>query len=86
MKNFLQIVFGSCLGVIAAFAVFVLIIANLGGGDNKPAKPKANSILYLKLEGEITDRAYSDPFRNAGFFGALSGVRYPGRLPPREDR
>lgn len=73
MKNFLQIVFGSCLGVIAAFAVVLLVIANLGGGESKNTKPKANSILYLKLEGEITDRAYTDPFRNAGFFGALSG-------------
>lgn len=73
MKNFLKIVFGSCLGVIAAFTVMILILMSIGGGESKPKTAKANSILYMKLEGEITDRAYNDPFRNAGFFGALSG-------------
>jgi protease IV len=73
MKTFLKIVFGSCLGVIAAFTLMIVLVLSLSGGQEKPAKAEANSILYMKLEGEITDRAYTDPFRNAGFFGALSG-------------
>ncbi len=74
MKSFLKTFF-ACLLAIGSlfFFVFVLLVGGLmSGGDGIP-KLEANSILNLTLKGEITDRAYSNPFRNLSPVAALTG-------------
>jgi hypothetical protein len=42
----------------------------MSGGEKTP-KAEANSVLNLTLKGEITDRAYNNPFRNFSPMSAL---------------
>ena len=42
-------------------------------GGSKPTKAEANTVLNLTLKGEITDRAYNNPFRNLSPMSALTG-------------
>ena len=42
-------------------------------GGSKPTKAEANTVLNLTLKGEITDRAYNNPFRNLSPMAALTG-------------
>lgn len=69
-KTFLACLFA--LGV-AFFMFFVVFIGGLMSGGNKTPKAEANSVLNLNLKGEITDRAYDNPFRNLSAMSALSG-------------
>jgi protease-4 len=42
-------------------------------GGSKPTKAEANTVLNLTLKGEITDRAYNNPFRNLSPMSAITG-------------
>ena len=54
MRTFFQSILGSCLGVILAFLVIVLILAGIGSSiysaDRKDHKLESNSVLHLKLD------------------------------------
>lgn len=74
MRNFLKIFFACLLAFgVATFIFFFFIVGMLSSGDDKVPKLEANSILNLTLKGEVTDRAYTNPFRNLSPMSALSG-------------
>lgn len=54
MRTFFQSILGSCLGVILAFLVIILILAGIGSSiysaDRKDHKLESNSVLHLKLD------------------------------------
>lgn len=73
MKDFLKMVFGSCLGVILAsvvvFFIFFSMLSSAIGGlvdgfkDGKETKKvSSESVLLLDLEGGVSDTATGDPF------------------------
>lgn len=75
MKSFFKIILGSCLGVILSFVVIFFILmgaaSSISPSSSKMDKEiKSNSILSLKLEGEITDRTYEASFMNFSPFGS----------------
>lgn len=74
MKSFLKTFFACLLafGFIFFFVFVVLIGKVMSSGESMP-KLEANSILNLTLKGEITDRAYNNPFRNLSPMAALTG-------------
>lgn len=65
MKKFLSTVFTSCLGTLVALSVIVGIFMIIGTiSSSKDTNMAKNSILTLKLEGdipELTDNIQSDP-------------------------
>ena len=72
MKQFFKFVFASMLGtfvtLLVFFFIFVGIIASIAtlGGDDKP-QIEAKSILHLKLDQPIYDRAPNMPFESIDF-------------------
>lgn len=44
----------------------------IGKSSKKAPKVQANSILHLKIEGEVTDRTYENPFSNYNAMGLFS--------------
>ncbi|MCC6516935.1 MAG: signal peptide peptidase SppA [Chitinophagales bacterium] len=74
MRSFLKTFF-ACLLAFGClfFFIFVFLIGGLLSSGDKTVKTESNSILNLTLKGEITDRAYSNPFRNISPMAALSG-------------
>ncbi|MFN8282029.1 MAG: signal peptide peptidase SppA [Chitinophagales bacterium] len=72
MRNFFKIFFACLLAICFATFIFFFFIVGSLGGEQAP-KLEANSILNLTLKGEITDRAYTNPFRNLSPMSALSG-------------
>ncbi len=74
MKSFFKIFFASLLAFGTALFLFILLfVGGLSKGGSKISKPEANSVLNLTLKGDITDRAYNNPFRNFNAMSALSG-------------
>lgn len=73
MRTFFKIFFACLFALGTAFFLFFAIILGVFSGGNKIFKPEANSVLNLTLKGEITDRAYNNPFRNLSPLGALTG-------------
>ena len=76
MKSFLKVFFACLLALgLSFFVLFVVLVGGIfsSGSSTKATKVEANSILNLTLKGEITDRAYNNPFRNASAMSALSG-------------
>ncbi len=74
MRSFLKTFF-ACLFAFG-FAIFIFIFVFVGGlmsGGKSTPKVEANSVLNLTLKGEITDRAYSNPFRNLSPTSAMMG-------------
>jgi protease-4 len=75
MKSFFK-TFLACLFALGfAFFMFFVIIGGIAssGSSSKSTTVEANSVLNLTLKGEITDRAYNNPFRNLSAMSALSG-------------
>lgn len=73
MKNFLKVVFGSCLGVIlASIVVFIIFFAMLGSaignamegftGGKETKKVSSESVLLLDIKGGIKDTEVINPF------------------------
>ncbi|MBK6273899.1 MAG: signal peptide peptidase SppA [Saprospirales bacterium] len=61
----------SIRNAICHFYFLLFILGSLGG--EKTPIVEANSILNLTLKGEITDRSYTNPFRNFSPMSAISG-------------
>jgi len=81
MKQFFGAFFGSIIGIIIAtlLAIFV-VIAVVKSSFNEAFKDKeevsvakANSILRLVLDGEITERQKENPFKELGNVGPFGG-------------
>lgn len=74
MWNFIKMFFACLLAIgFLIFIGFVFIGGSLMSSSESEPKLEANSILNLTLKGEITDRAYSNPFRNLSPMSALTG-------------
>lgn len=69
MKSFFKIVFASVVGIfLSIFLLFIIfaIIASASGGENE-VFIKKNSVLHLKFDKEINDRASNNPFSSLNF-------------------
>ncbi len=69
MKSFLKLVFATIVGVFISFFLLFFVLAGIGGSSSAP-KISANSVLKLKLVGELPDLSVDDPFSS---FDPLSG-------------
>lgn len=69
MKSFLKLVFATVVGVTISFFLFFFILAGMGGSTGTP-KISTNSVLKLKLVGDLPDLSMDDPFSS---FDPLSG-------------
>ncbi len=72
MKQFFKFMFASMLGTVLSlllvFFIFMGIIASIASfSKDKPVDVKANSILHLKLDHPIYDRAPNNPFESFDF-------------------
>ncbi|MGE5456971.1 MAG: signal peptide peptidase SppA, partial [Methanococcaceae archaeon] len=82
MKQFFKFMFASMLGtflviLLFAFIAFIVFAAAIAGLQSETSKSiAANSVLELKLDYQLQERAVSNPF--AGF--ALTGFRINRRL------
>lgn len=57
MKNFFKKVFASCLGVLLFFLLIFLVFFIIGISSNDKVTVKENTILHVKLNGEIKEKA-----------------------------
>ena len=73
MRNFFKIFFACLFAMLFATFIFFFFILGSLGGEKTPIV-EANSILNLTLKGEITDRSYTNPFRNFSPMSAISGT------------
>src|SRR4051812_30794321 len=73
MKQFFKMFFATLLAMAVAFFLFLMVFIGGLSKGSKVANVAANSVLNLTLKGEITDRAYNNPFRNLTAFSALTG-------------
>jgi protease IV len=68
MKDFLKYVLATVVGLLVAgiigFFLFFLMISVLVSSTEKTISVSNNSLLVLKFEGEIVDRAPDNPFEN----------------------
>ena len=74
MRSFFKIFFATLFAMVFAFFLFFFVIVGklMKTGNTLPSET-ANSVLNLTLKGEITDRAYDNPFRNLTAVSALTG-------------
>lgn len=74
MMSFFKTFFACLLAIgVLIFIGFILIGSALMSDSKSTPSLEANTILNLTLKGEITDRAYSNPFRNLSPMAALTG-------------
>jgi len=79
MKSFLKTLLATLLvSVIAFFVILFLMVAIVGGiisaaGEEKPFVVKDHSVMHLKLNQEIQDRASDNPFENFDFSSFETG-------------
>ncbi len=72
MKQFFKLAFASALGffiaaiVIFSLTIFVFVVA-ISQMESTTFKVKPNSVLHLKLEGEIVERSKDNPFQELLF-------------------
>lgn len=78
MKSFFSSFFGAMVGVIVAMVLCtVIFIAGISGifssafkdAKEKTVSVKDNSVLYVKLNGPISERGVKNPFENFNFSG-----------------
>ena len=72
MKQFFKIMFASMFGFVLSLIVALFIFGGIMGAILSSSKPKAprvseSSILHIKLENAIKDRASNNPFDNFDF-------------------
>lgn len=81
MKQFLKFTLASIVGVMIAglllFFIFVGIISAMISSSEQPASISANSLLMLKFDYEIVDRAQNNPLDGLAI-GLLEGNRAVG--------
>ena len=81
MKQFFKFTLASILGVMVAglllFFITIGIISAMVSGSDEPAQPESNSVLILKFDHQIVDRAANNPLE--GFdFGMFQGNKTVG--------
>lgn len=68
MKSFLKFTLASIVGIILAslilFFVFMGIVSSIASSQDKATSVKNNSILTIKLNSLVVDRAEKNPFQN----------------------
>ena len=69
MKDFLKYTLATVVGIllysfVSAFLFLGVVGVIASSTKNKEEKIKANSVLYLKLDKPIVDRASDNPFEN----------------------
>lgn len=71
MKSFLKYTLATIVGFfivnVILFFLFIGIIGSIATLSDQPVEVKDNSLLYLKLDGEIFDRASENPLNNIDF-------------------
>jgi len=72
MKQFFKFMFASFVGTLLTFLIIFLIFVGMIAGivamtEQKEVKVEANSILHIKWETPIKDRAAENPFENFDF-------------------
>lgn len=81
MKQFLKFTLASVLGVlIAGFLLFFItigIITAMLSGNEEPVQSESNSVLLLKFDHQIVDRARKNPLEGLDF-GLLQGTKTVG--------
>ncbi len=70
MKQFFKILFATILGIILSVFILIIIIISFAGLTDKPVNVEPNTILHIKLDKRILDRASENPLEN---FDKLSG-------------
>lgn len=63
---------GFVLGLVIIFFFFLSMIGSIIGGSQSAFKVKANTVLEIRLSGEIPDRWQEDPFAR---FGGADGIQ-----------
>ena len=71
MKSFLKLVFATIIGIFIFCLLAFFILAGVGGGSSAP-KISSNSILNIKLVGDLPDLTNEDPFSNLSLLSATS--------------
>lgn len=75
MKQFFKFVLATVVGIIISSVLicvlFFIVIAGIvaAAGDDKGPDVKSNSVLYIKLDYNITERTPNNPFAGLGFLG-----------------
>ena len=72
MKQFFKFLFASMLGVFLAIFLMILVVVGMVASAVSNASEdkvfvKSNSILHIKLDETISDRASKNPFENFKF-------------------
>jgi protease-4 len=71
MKQFLKFTLASMVGVILAgillLFIFIGVITAMISGSEEPVQSESNSVLLLKFDHEIVDRAKKNPFEGLNF-------------------
>lgn len=70
MKQFFKFLLATVLGIAISVLLLVIIIMSIAGLSEKPVKIEPNTILHIKLDKGILDRASESPFEN---FDKFSG-------------
>jgi protease IV len=81
MKQFFGAFFGSILGIVLATVIAIVIlvavvkssVGNALNDDKETAVVAENSILKIKLSGQIQEREKENPFKDLGQLSALGG-------------
>lgn len=76
MKSFLKYTLATIVGILIVnvfmMFIFFAIVGTIASMSNKEVEVKDNSLLTIKLENEILDRATDNPWENIDFFTMTS--------------
>lgn len=68
MKNFLKYTLATIVGIIVVniigFLIMIVVVSAMVSSTNKDVTIKDHSVLLLKLDEQVVDRAPNDPFQN----------------------
>ena len=71
MKSFLKYTLATIVGVLIVnfilFFIFIALISAIASFSDKTVTVKDNSVLTIKLNGEILDRTSDNPLDNIDF-------------------
>jgi len=75
MKDFFKYVFATVVGIVVSFVLItvlaILIVVGMVSSisDDKTVEVKSNSVLFLNLDQNITERTISDPLADLPYIG-----------------
>ena len=75
MKQFFKSLFACLAAFFIFFGLLILILIGIGSIADKPVEVNPNSILRLKLNTPIVDRAVDNPFENFDFSSMESNAK-----------